>query len=126
METQTLLAEPRPIPVIAEHITITPGVCGGKPRIVGHRITVQHVALWHERGGLSPQEIVARHPGITLGDVYAALAYYHDHRDEILAQIRADEEFAERLKAVSPSPLQDRISRTTSPCTSVSRKSRPA
>ncbi|MEH2161554.1 MAG: DUF433 domain-containing protein [Nostoc sp.] len=26
------------ISVISEHIEITPGVCGGKPRIAGHRI----------------------------------------------------------------------------------------
>ena len=27
--------------VIKEHIEITPGICGGKPRIAGHRIRVQ-------------------------------------------------------------------------------------
>jgi len=98
-------------PVISEHIEITPGVCGGKPRIAGHRITVQNVVLWHERGGLSPDEIVSRHHSITLADVYAALTYYHDHRDEIRAQIQADEEFADRLRASSPSPLQEKLRR---------------
>jgi uncharacterized protein (DUF433 family) len=109
METQTPPMGTRSVPVIAEHIEITPGICGGKPRIAGHRITVQNVALWHERGGLTPEEIVARHPGISLADVHAALAYYHDHRDEILAQIQADEEFADKLKADSPSPLQEKL-----------------
>ncbi len=28
------------------HIEITPGICGGKPRIAGHRIRVQDIALW--------------------------------------------------------------------------------
>ena len=64
----------RVAPLIVEHIEITPGVCGGKPRIVGHRITVQNVVIWHERGGHSPDEIVSRHPGLTLADVYAALS----------------------------------------------------
>jgi len=27
------------------HITQTPGVCGGKPRIAGHRIRVQDIAI---------------------------------------------------------------------------------
>src|SRR5262249_13538809 len=108
MESQMTPVETRPVPVIAEHIEITPGVCGGKPSIAEHRITVQNIALWHECGGLSPQQIVAAHPGITLADVYAALAYYHDHRDEIRAQIQADEEFADRLKASSLSPLQEK------------------
>ena len=101
--------------VVAEHIVITPGVCGGKPRIAGHRITVQHVVLWHERGGLSPDEIVSRHPGLTMADVYAALAYYWDHRDEIRAQIEADEEFAEQLRAQSPSLLEERRARLNGP-----------
>jgi hypothetical protein len=38
-------------PLIAEHIVLTPGTCGGKPRIAGHRIRVQNIAIWHERLG---------------------------------------------------------------------------
>ena len=110
MTTQAT-TETRSAPVISEHIEITPGVCGGKPRIAGHRITVQNIVIWHERGGLSPDEIVSRHPGITLADVYAALTYYHDHREEVRAQSRADEEFADRLKAESSSPLREKLSR---------------
>src|SRR5438105_2540757 len=75
------------ITVSTEHIEITPGICGGKPRIAGHRITVQNVVIWHERMGMSPEEIAAAYPSITLADVYAALAYYLDHRDEIIARI---------------------------------------
>ena len=38
-----------------QHIEITPGVVGGKPRIAGRRITVRDVAVWHERmSGNSP------------------------------------------------------------------------
>jgi uncharacterized protein (DUF433 family) len=90
---------------IAEHIVVTPGVCGGKPRIGGHRIKVQHIALWHERQGLTPDEIVANHPELTLSDVYAALTYYWDHREQIDADIRADEEFIASLQAQSPPSL---------------------
>jgi uncharacterized protein (DUF433 family) len=93
-------------PVIAEHIVITPGICGGKPRIAGHRIKVSHVAVLHERQGQTAAEIVAGHPGLTLADVYAALAYYHDHRGEIDAEIRAGEDAYERLCAQQPSVLE--------------------
>ena len=96
-------AADRSIPVIGEHIVITPGVCGGKPRIAGHRVTVQNIVIWHERGGLTPDEIVAQHPGITLADVHAALAYYWDHAEEIRAQIKAGEDLAEELRAQSSS-----------------------
>ena len=88
-------------PVLDRHIEITPGVCGGKPRIAGHRITVQNVAFWHEAEGQSVDEIATEY-GLTLGDVHAALAYYHDHRESIDAQAAADEAFvAEQRAAVS-------------------------
>jgi uncharacterized protein (DUF433 family) len=76
---------------IASHIEITPGTCAGKPRIAGHRIRVQDIALWTEEGQ-SADEIVAEYPQLTLSDVYAALAYYHDHREEIDGDIRDDAE----------------------------------
>jgi uncharacterized protein (DUF433 family) len=95
--------------VISEHIEITPGVCGGKPRIAGHRIRVQDVAIWHEKMGLSPDEIVSRYPTITLADVYAALAYYHDHFQEIRQHIQESEEFVRDLKAKIPSKVQQKL-----------------
>jgi uncharacterized protein (DUF433 family) len=97
------------IAVISEHIDITPGICGGKPRIAGHRIKVQDVVIWHEDMGLSPDEIVYHYPSITLADVYAALAYYHDHQDEIRQQIRLDESFAREIQAQTPSILQEKL-----------------
>ena len=95
--------------VISEHIEITPGVCGGKPRIAGHRIKVQDIVIWHERLGLSPDEIVSQYPTITLADVYAALAYYHDHLQEIRQQIREGEAFARELQAQTPSILRQKL-----------------
>jgi uncharacterized protein (DUF433 family) len=62
------------------HIVQTPGVCGGKPRIDGRRIRVQDVAVNYERLGMTPDEICDAYPGLTLGEVHAALAYYYDHR----------------------------------------------
>jgi uncharacterized protein (DUF433 family) len=92
------------VPVIGEYIAIKAGYSGGKPHIAGHRIKVQHIAVWHERVGMSPEEIVATYPTLTLPAVYAALAYYHSHRDEIDADIKADEQFVAEMKArASPS-----------------------
>jgi uncharacterized protein (DUF433 family) len=95
------------VSVSTEHIEITPGICGGKPRIAGHRIKVQHVAIWHERMGMTPDEIVSQHPGITLADVHAALAYYFDHREQIEADIKEGEEFADKLRAGAPSVFEE-------------------
>jgi len=88
--------------VSTEHIEITPGVCGGKPRIAGHRITVQNIVVWHDEMGMNPDEIVATYPTIALADVHAALAYYHDHRDEIRAQMKADDDFVAEMRAKAP------------------------
>src|SRR5689334_16776802 len=80
-----------------QHIEVTPGVCGGKPRIAGHRIRVQDIVLWTEQGQ-SPDEIVSSFPQLSLGDVHAALAYYFDHQSEIDEDIRRDDEFVAQLK----------------------------
>ena len=94
--------------VLAGHIEITPDVCGGKPRIVGHRITVQNIVVWHERMGLSADEIATEY-GITLGDVYAALVYYYDHRAEIDDSIRADRTFVEEVQKLTPSKIPEKL-----------------
>jgi uncharacterized protein (DUF433 family) len=99
---------------LTEHIESTPGICGGKPRIAGHRIKVQHVVIWHERMGMTPDEIVSAHPGLTLADVYAALAYYFDHREQIEADIREGRAFADRLRAGSLSIFEKAAQRNGS------------
>jgi uncharacterized protein (DUF433 family) len=99
---------------VADRVRIvsTPGVCGGRPRIDGHRITVEDIAIWHERLGLSPDEIVSGYPTISLSDVHAALAYYYEHRERIDQAILDGERFVEELKAKSPpSLLQQKLQR---------------
>ncbi len=91
-----------------EHIEATPGVAGGKPRIAGRRITVQDVVIWHERMGRSADEISAEYD-LSLADVYAALAYYFDHRAEIDESIREGEAFAEALRERTPSKLKGKL-----------------
>jgi uncharacterized protein (DUF433 family) len=94
--------------VLDRHIVITPGVAGGKPRIADHRITVQNVVIWHERVGLSADEIAAEY-GLALSDVYAALAYYYDHRADIDEAIRADDAFVQELRKMTPSKLPEKL-----------------
>jgi uncharacterized protein (DUF433 family) len=48
-------------------------VAGGKPRIAGHRITVQDIVIWHERLKVSADEFASDY-GLARSDVYAALA----------------------------------------------------
>jgi uncharacterized protein (DUF433 family) len=95
------------VTVIREHIVSTPDTCGGKPRIAGSRIQVKQVAVMHERMKISPEQIVSEFPHLTLADVHAALAYYHDHREEMNAEIKADREWYEEMRANAPSLLDD-------------------
>jgi uncharacterized protein (DUF433 family) len=96
------------VKVLDKHIEITPGIAGGKPRIAGHRITVHDIAIWHERMGMSVDEIAVEY-NLTLSDVYAALTYYFDHRDEVDRQIADDELFAETLRQQSPSLVSQKL-----------------
>jgi uncharacterized protein (DUF433 family) len=95
----------------AERITKTPGICGGRACIAGHRVRVLDVAIWHEQNGWSPDEIVSHVPSITLADVHAALSYYYDHREEIQDEIRAERALAEEVRRDTPSALQAKLNR---------------
>ena len=90
------------------HIECTPGIAGGKPRIKGHRITVQNIAIWHERLGNSADEISTEY-GLTLSEIHAALAYYFDHRDEIDQRIVEEEAFVAALRAATPSTVAKKL-----------------
>jgi uncharacterized protein (DUF433 family) len=95
--------------VIREHIEIVQGVGGAKPRIAGHRVRVQDVAIWHEKLGMSPDEIVDRYPTITLADVHAALAYYWDHRAEIERAIAEERALDDEIRRRTSSLVQEKL-----------------
>ena len=110
LPTPTSVPSPDVVPVIGEYIAIKPGYCGGEPHVAGHRIKVQHIAIWHERMGMTAEEIVSTYPTLRLPAVYAALAYYHGHRAEIDADIAADRQFVAEMKSkASPSKLQEKL-----------------
>ena len=95
--------------VLTERVTKTPGVCGGKACVAGHRIRVLDIVIWHEDLGMSPDEIVAAYPGLSLSDVHAALAYYFDNVDEIRNDIPRDDELADQLREQFPSKLKRKL-----------------
>ena len=85
------------------HVSITEGVCGGKPCVAGTRIRVQDIYVWHELQGKSPDDIISDFPQLTLADIYAALAYFWDHRDAILEQLKQEDQTVENVKSAFPS-----------------------
>jgi len=94
---------------IREHIEATPGICGGKPRLAGHRVRVQDIVVLHEEVGLTPDEIVTTYPALTLSDVHAALAYYFDYREQIQEDLACDRELASELASQIPSKIPSRV-----------------
>lgn len=91
-----------------EHIVVTPGIVGGKPRIAGHRITVQNIVIWYDRMGKSADEIATEYD-LDLADIHAALAYYFDHRIEIDKAIEESEFFLKSIREKARSKLDRKI-----------------
>lgn len=73
-------------------IITNPTLRGGRPIIAGTGTTVRTIAGLYKLG-LSAEEIAGELP-LTLAQIYAALAYYHLHTEEIEADIQADAESA--------------------------------
>ena len=82
------------------HIAITPGVVSGEPRIAGRRIKVRHIVVWHQRMGMTFDEIADEYQ-LELADIHAALAYYFIHREAIDEDIRDYDSFNEALEKAS-------------------------
>ena len=87
----------------------------GKPRayVSGTRVRVQDVYIDAEIHGMSPDEIAAGYPHLSLAQVHAALAYYFDHRQQIQGEIREDRDLVEELKSrTGPGPLERKVKGT--------------
>lgn len=59
-------------------------VQGGEPRVAGRRVTVLQLYEQVEGRGLDA-ETVAERLDVDIADVYRALAYYHEHPQEMHA-----------------------------------------
>lgn len=74
----------------------------GQPRayIAGTRVRVQDIYVACEVHRQTPDQVVASLPHLTLGQVHAALAYYFDHREEVLEEVRQDTHLAQELRGL--------------------------
>lgn len=91
-----------------EHIEITPGLRGGKPHIADTRIAVEDIALMHFKSGYSLMEIAGKYD-LLPASVYAAIAYYFDHKEEIDGRIKEDDAFVEEFRRNNPGRLQEKL-----------------
>jgi uncharacterized protein (DUF433 family) len=93
------MSEPTSDPVAQQsRIVSTEGVLGGKPRIDGTRIGVYLLRERVEGRGLEPRTVADRHD-LDVADVYRALAYYHDHPEEMSRIERVRDELRESAES---------------------------
>src|SRR5258708_11856362 len=64
----------------------------GQPaRLESHpRVRVAQIVMDYLAHGWSLDEICNQYPHLHHAEVYAAMSYYHDHRDEIEAEIQGE------------------------------------
>jgi len=92
---------------IGQLIIKTPGTCGGRARLAGRRIPVSSVYRWF-LSGFGPEDILKKYEGVTLAEIYAAIAYALANREEIASEVeqedRLESEARERAKRAAAVP----------------------
>jgi uncharacterized protein (DUF433 family) len=71
----------------------------GHARIRGTGFKVRMLAEEHLITGAEAKELQLGHPHLTLSQIYSALAYYYDHKEEFDREIEELRELAERMRA---------------------------
>jgi uncharacterized protein (DUF433 family) len=71
---------------------------GGAVRIGNTRISLDLIVEQYENG-MTPEDVVQAYDTLVLADVYAVIAYYLRHRDEVRAYLKRRTEEAETLRA---------------------------
>lgn len=99
----TLTAEPVPL------VTDASGVV----RVRDTRVPLDTVVSTFDDGATA-EEIVQQYPTLQLADVYAVLAYYLRHREEVIQylhgrELRADEVRRENERRFDPSGVRERL-----------------
>lgn len=94
--------DPRSTEVVHPYVERRTGVQGGRPVIKGTRFPVSSIVQNHRRG-LSVEEILQEFPHLTPAQVYDALSYYHDHREEIEEEIIELSDINAAMRSYPPS-----------------------
>ena len=101
---------------VATHIEIRQNRDGqNRAYIEGTRIRVSDIYVYAEIQGLVPDQIIEQLPHLSRGQVHAALSFFYDHRDQILHEIREDEEFVRSMRErTGPGPLEMKLRESAS------------
>jgi uncharacterized protein (DUF433 family) len=70
-------------------------------------VKVVEIITDHLAYGYSPEEIRLQHPHLSLAQIYAAFAYYHDHQESLDGEIERRYQEVEALRQQAlPSPTR--------------------
>lgn len=70
----------------------------GIPLLAGTTMKVVELVMAQQAYGWSPEEIHFQHPDLPLSQIYSALAYYWDHKQELDADIERRSQFVEQMR----------------------------
>jgi uncharacterized protein (DUF433 family) len=70
----------------------------GAARIDDTRYKVSHLAAEHYYHGWTAEELLRQHPDLRPEQAYAALAYFYDHYEAMIAQLESSAAAAARLQ----------------------------
>ena len=85
-----------PFPLHADRPTLRVDA-GGAVRVGNSRIALDLIVEQYENG-MTPDDMVRAYDTLELADIYAAIAYYLRHRDEVRAYLKRRAEEAESLR----------------------------
>lgn len=71
----------------------------GVPVIEGTRMKVAQLVALKRTNNLTPEALREQFPHLSLGQIYAALAYYYDHQTEVDADIERRNQFVAETEA---------------------------
>jgi uncharacterized protein (DUF433 family) len=91
------------------HLTID---ADGSARIDRTRYKVVHLAGEHYLYGWSAEEILRQHPDLRPGQVHAALTYFYDHFDRLVAEMRVSGEVAAAGRETQSLSREELLKRT--------------
>jgi uncharacterized protein (DUF433 family) len=93
--------------MVAPHIILDDR---GRPWIEGTNTKVIEVVLDYLAHGWTPEEMHRHHPHLPLSKLYAAMAYYFDHKAELDTEVERQVRELDALRAAAgESPLVRRL-----------------
>ena len=82
----------------------------GVPVIAGANTKVSELIAEIQAHGLSPEELCYQLPHLSLGQIYSALAYYWDHKEEVDRDLERRAKLADDLRReLGQPPLVERL-----------------